>query len=608
MVFNEPVGAKVGGGMISKDYQALSLFRIVFSMYLLSDFLIASYPFFNDFYDDAGILPVTALAAEVSRPGIDTMLPIINILNHVQSPILFAIFYLTALIAFALGYRTRVSNVLVFIGNSYMYWRNPYLNSGAETLARLLLLWSIFLPMGRYWGIDAALDRAPRDRSYPLLPFLALRVQIASLYVFSALFKIAGIPWRRGVALSWALSDNVFGGTFPSLFLLEHFPWLPFFVNYSVIGLQLAFPFLIYCPWRNDFVRAITLVASAAMHLSFILFMNVGGFPYLCVIMLLLLVPDSWIERFLDRRRERLAKVAIYYEPDCSFCERVSLILREFLLCPMSMVLPASADPKALGLLLANNSWVVRGADGKTYLKSRAMGYLFKQNPLFVPISKLFERKEMLALFDRFYDRIGSNRRRLAPLAKALLPLRSDRSIGRSMLVLCAILMTLAITSNISSVARLKFPSLSEVGQVTAALQVRQEWTLFAPTPTRFIHEYRVVVHNTDGTTTDLMRILPMPLFRSNAHGGLDFASPRWAKYFTRFEELTEPAWLAFGHYLCARAQAQLGLQSIAREVEITATMKPAVEGTPPAAQPEIFRQFACLSHSAWRKSKLNPV
>jgi Vitamin K-dependent gamma-carboxylase len=184
------------GSMISTDFQALSLFRMIFSVYLLCDFFVTTYPFFADFYGDTGILPISALAADGNTPGLFAVLPLVEVLNLIQSRTVFAVLYSTALIAFALGYRTRWANAFAFIFSAYLYWRNPYLDSGAETLARLLLLWCLFLPMARYWSVDAALDPEPRDRPYPVLPFLALRVQIASLYLFAALFKLAGVPWR----------------------------------------------------------------------------------------------------------------------------------------------------------------------------------------------------------------------------------------------------------------------------------------------------------------------------------------------------------------------------------------------------------------------------
>src|SRR6185295_471337 len=100
-----------------------------------------------------------------------------------------------------------------FALHSYLYWRNPLITSGAENLSRLALLWCLFLPMARYWSVDAAMDPKPRDRHYPGLPFVAIRLQLCSVYVFAALFKLLGEPWRDGSAIALALSDTLYGNT-----------------------------------------------------------------------------------------------------------------------------------------------------------------------------------------------------------------------------------------------------------------------------------------------------------------------------------------------------------------------------------------------------------
>ena len=582
------------GSMIALDFQSLSLFRIAFSLYLLCDFFIAAYPFLNDLYGESGVLPVAALAADADRPGLVLVLPFIKILNLLCPLTLFAVPYSVALISFMLGYRTRLSAVLIFISNSYLYWRNPYLDSGADTLARLLLLWCLFLPMGRYWSADAALDTQPRTRPYPILPFLALRVQISSLYLFSAFFKFAGVPWRDGTALTWALSDDVFGATPFGLLLVRHAPWLLYIVNYLVIAFQLTFPFLIYCPWRNDLTRAVALVGSVLMHTSFIIFLNIGGFPYLCLAMLILLVPDSWINRLVSERRARLAGITIYYEPGCGFCQRVSLILREFLLCPASHVLPASIDPEAQRLLTTNNSWVVRGSDGTPYLKWRAVAYLFSQNSLLAPLAWLSERKLLRERLASLYDLIGSNRRRFGSLAKGLFPFRHERAVGRLALILCGILMLFAFLSNVAGLARLKFPLVREFDQVTAALQVRQSWDLFAPAPVHFRREYRILARTADGSTIDVMQLLPGPPLRSSPdRDSISFTSPRWTKYFTRFDVFTEAAWTAFGQYLCRQSSARMPHGPVIKQVHITLIEEP-IPGTPPAFTPTIGRLIDC--------------
>src|SRR5258708_18492101 len=139
--------------------------------------------------------------------------------------------------------------------------------------------------------------------------------------------------------------------------------------------------------------------------------------------MLLLPVPGRWLDRLLRRRRERLARVTIYYDPDCGFCRRVSLLLRAACLAPTSPVLPATADPEALHLLTEHGSWVVRGVDGAIHLKWRAVAHVLKQHPIFAAIGFLTDAPALRAPFAKLYDAIGANRHRLGSIASPLLPL-----------------------------------------------------------------------------------------------------------------------------------------------------------------------------------------
>ena len=60
---------------------------------------------------------------------------------------------------------------------------------------------------------------------------------------------------------------------------------------------------LVYSPVFNPLTRAAAIAGAAIMHLSFILFMRVGLFPYICLIYLVLLVPDEWWLPLADKRR-----------------------------------------------------------------------------------------------------------------------------------------------------------------------------------------------------------------------------------------------------------------------------------------------------------------
>ena len=165
---------------------------------LLGDYLLGIRPFFDDFYGEAGILPLSRSAV---GPGLLIAATISRLLDALGLRSCCRISTL-ALFTFASAIALAVECGRAAF-NSYLYWRNVYVVSGAEDLARLLLIWCLFLPLNRYWSVDAALDPQSRERPYPVPLFVALRLQIVSLYVFSGLFKLAGARWLDAPPSPW---------------------------------------------------------------------------------------------------------------------------------------------------------------------------------------------------------------------------------------------------------------------------------------------------------------------------------------------------------------------------------------------------------------------
>ena len=553
--------------LFSTDFQSLSLFRIVFSIYLLGDFFLMNAPYFGDFYTDAGFLPLSSLEANRDISGMPVIYPVLKLLEWLQLPALLPYLYPAALIGFALGYRTRWCNGIAFLLYCYLFWRNPYIRSGAESLAHLLLLWCLFLPMNRYWSVDAALDKGARNRAYPVLPYIAIKLQVCSVYFFAALFKLGGAPWRDGFAISWALSDNAFGGTPAGLYLVENAPFVLTLATYAVMALQLSFPLLVFAPWRNDVARAVALGGVALMHIAFVFALNIGGFPFLCVTMLLLFVPDAWMEKLFQRRRERLRRVSIYYDPDCGFCEKTALLLREFLLPPSTPVLPASADPEMLRLLREHNSWVVRGADGQVHLKWRAVSYVLSESLLLWPLAWFMDLGLLRRCFERLYDLIGRNRGPLGSLTAFFLKFRNETAPGQPALALCAWLMLLALVGNIHHALRPSYEKPTGLDHLVAAWQVGQRWSLFAPIPIHSRHSYEAIARTADGSTFDILALSTKPLLWMRGNDGLEFPNHRWLKYFNRVGGLAERDRVALGRYLCRlareRSTATVGVQNV---------------------------------------------
>jgi hypothetical protein len=586
--------------VFARDLQSLSLFRIVFAIFLIGGFYLLELPYFGDFRGEAGLLPAALLRDDFLGFG-----PITAILQALEAAGIQAILpwlFPAAALAFAVGYRTRCANAILLVLTAYIGFRNPYVLSGAEVLTRLLLLWGLFLPLDRYWSFDAALDPRPRDRPHPLIPFLAMRLQIASLYVFAGLFKLATPAWTSGVALAWSLQDNVFGGRDTGVFLAANAPYLLYALNYLVVAFQLAFPLLVYSPWRNDVTRGVAIGAAAAMHFSFIFCLNIDGFPYVCLTMLLLLVPDAWVTHL---RRARLVRVAIFYEPGCAFCHKVSLLLREFMLAANSTVQPASADATANDLLIRHRSWVVRGDDGAPYLKAAAMAYLLRQNPLFAPLGWFCSRRALQPWFDRLYDLIGSHRRGLGRVAAFILPFRSPSAPGKAAQAVCGLLAAIALAINLASLEPLAIGHPLEdtparfanrtppwLGVLASDLLVWQNWPLFTPPP-HWRRDYQVVAYDLRGDSFDVVARQAAPIYRVASNGRIVFANNRWLKYFSQLDILRDGDWTALGRYLCRIAQRE-ATGSPVRSIAFSASTRP-IAGTPYAGMPpDQNRSFDC--------------
>jgi hypothetical protein len=375
---------------------------------------------------------------------------------------------------------------------------------------------------------------------------------------------------------------------------VHHLPGLLYIVNYSVIAFQLAFPFLVYWPWRNDWTRAFALLGAACMHVSFLVCLNIGSFPFLSLAVLILMVPDPWIDRLLLRRRMRLQHITLYHEPRCELCQRILLVLREFLLPRSAKILSASHDPEALRLLDAGQSWAVRATDGTLMSNWRALAYILKQNPIFAPLRLLTNFAFVRRLAEKPYELIGDGRYTLVQFATRLLRERTYGTISAPALAFCAFLAALAFMSNISSLLDPADDNDSNlVDRMAAVFQVQQRWRLFAPIPSHASWHYDIVVLKADGSTVDFMPLLDVPLF-DTSNGRVQTGSHLWLKYFTRYYILHAEDWDAFGSYLCRKSQRAIGPSPTVTAIDVKAWLWNVMAPPSPPDNPPLEVHFDC--------------
>ncbi|WP_435359118.1 HTTM domain-containing protein [Haloarchaeobius sp. DFWS5] len=272
------------------DARALAALRVALGCLLLLDLSLRAQDL-AAFYTDAGVMPRAVLRAQFPAFA--------SISLHTLSGELWfqgCLFVAAALAAVALltGYRTRLATAVSLVLLISLHARNPVLLNGGDSLLRRLLFWSLFLPLGRYWSVDARRRAATAGEARVLDTWVVsvatagLLVQVTTVYVVNALFKFRGAAWPSGEAvrivmqldeLTYLLGDVLAGQTL--LLTAATYAWL---------GAVVLSPLLILA---TGWTRAGLATVLAVMHLGMALTLRLGPFPLVSFAALLVFLPPG---------------------------------------------------------------------------------------------------------------------------------------------------------------------------------------------------------------------------------------------------------------------------------------------------------------------------
>ncbi len=536
------IGSMIKNGLHNRsiftaDLQALSMFRIVFGLVILTDFIFGFLPTRGDFYTETGFLPHQLQEHLSEMPGRYSLLYWFPETWFLE---LFTWVYGLLIIFFIIGYRTKTVKFLLFICQTSLYYRAITTMMGADTVMHIFLLWSLFVPLDRYWSVDAALRLTPRDVDVPPVCMAGIKMQIAMLYLFSGIFKVFGLDWWNGDAVGFALRDTN-NATALGQWLAGTWPWISHWITMPVMLFQLSFSLLVYSPFYNNVTRGIALIGAAAMHTAFMFLLVVGLFPQVCLSYLPILVPDAWWNAFFAQRRRRLERITLYFDPPCAFCEKIARLLREMCLSPFTPIVPADQRSDIYAILQQHNSWVVvDGFTGKTYLKWGAVAFVLRQTPLTYMFGVITDMGFFKTLFAAVYDVIGKRRPIFGKLSAILLPY-DDRPYKPAPLwaqFLCGALITVLVAINISSVPIIaKHVDLPWLETTARMMQIYQKWDLFAPQIAQWQYEYELRGKTHHQQEIDLWVLLDDTKLIRTESGQVSYFNERWHKYLLRILE-----------------------------------------------------------------------
>ncbi len=247
-------------------------------------------------YSDNGMLPLSLL------PRVSPTTPtLMSGLSATWMAMAFFVLWAVVALALLVGWQTRIMSILNLVLLVSVINRNPLVVTGADSVMQVLAFWSIFVPLGRCYALDARRrppNQHPTTFAFPVRMF---QLQIALIYIFTTVFKLQGQTWPSGDALYMAMQVRMH--TFPlaewllanaSTSVLRTF-------TYMALWVEGGFPLLVFAPIFQPYLRRIGLIAGIMLHVGIGLVMNIPNFPLVMIISYVMLLDSGWLD-WIDKQ------------------------------------------------------------------------------------------------------------------------------------------------------------------------------------------------------------------------------------------------------------------------------------------------------------------
>jgi hypothetical protein len=275
------------------DRRSLGITRIYLGGLFLYD-LVRRVPGMTTWYTNDGLLPNHT---HLWRPAANQMFSLMFSASYPgEAAVLFTLFGL-AFLSFMVGFKTKIAHILSFIGIVSLHSRCVFLENGGDVVLNLACMWTLFLPMGDRFSVDAVRkslrlrrertidelnDRASLPRNTDparSLVVLAILLELSIIYYFNALSK-TGSTWKRGTAVHYVLYQERMVTWFGYV-IRDHVNYaMSRFMSFVTLILEVTAPLFILSPVARGFTRRFAIIALPAMHLAFASMLNVGMFSF----------------------------------------------------------------------------------------------------------------------------------------------------------------------------------------------------------------------------------------------------------------------------------------------------------------------------------------
>lgn len=337
MAGSDPWRRHLRAAYLELDPRSLGLGRIVLGLVLLVD-LVRRVPWIRDLYSNEGLLPNHTILWRPPMPRIFSAFFMASFPD--EAALLFVICFV-CFFCFLIGYRTRLFHILSFVLSVSLHNRIVMAENGGIVALTALMLWTMFLPLGARFSVDAVRASlrarrqetpadlraglpAPANAPVTSLAVLALLLQLAVIYYFNCVHK-TGETWRSGTAVHYVLWQERIVTTL-GVWARENVPFaITRALTWGTLIIEGAAPLLLLTPFAWRWTRSIAIVALAGLHIGIAFLVNLGIFSAVMVAYYpFLLAGRNWdtLARVVPRRAR-----TVYYDAGCGICFTIVRVL-----------------------------------------------------------------------------------------------------------------------------------------------------------------------------------------------------------------------------------------------------------------------------------------
>jgi hypothetical protein len=312
----------------SFDRRTLGFTRILLGFLLVMD-IIHRGAAWDDMYSTIGVLPNHV---NLQRPQAWGAFTIFNAFSTPGELKVLWFFMLANAICLLAGYKTKAAQIIALIFQASMNGRVLLIENGGYVVNNLLFLWTMFLPLGDRFSVDALLASYKRrrettaeelnDRSDMLAPGMekmhvsllgfVLMLQIGAIYYFNVIHK-TGPAWHNGTAVHYVLYNDRMATPIIGL-LRDYVPnFAIFFMTRSAMAFEAAIPVLLLQPLARPWARRGVVFMMCCLHLAFGTTFTLGPFAWsCCVFSTLLFSREDWEISIRTMRRTHRARTVLF--------------------------------------------------------------------------------------------------------------------------------------------------------------------------------------------------------------------------------------------------------------------------------------------------------